>query len=182
MTSATRIPWNTPRSWVRVNRRLSAALALAGPRLADVRPEAADLLSRMTILARDQQRLAETTCPRCPEPCCRVATIWFDRQDLVFFHLAGLAAPPGQPRPDPDRPCRYLGHRGCRLPRLRRPWICTRYLCPTQRLRLNREPGPDGLRDMGTTVKVLTQRRRHLATAITQLIGTAWEGFEDVVR
>jgi hypothetical protein len=38
--------------------------------------------------------------------------------------------------------CRYLGPRGCRLSRLDRPWVCTWYLCPTQRERLRNEDRP----------------------------------------
>jgi hypothetical protein len=43
---------------------------------------------------------------------------------------------PAQPKANLSMPCRYLGPRGCRLPRIARPWICTWYLCPTQTAKL----------------------------------------------
>jgi hypothetical protein len=54
---------------------------------------------------------------------------------LVFLLLSGQNVPPVQPRPRPvpGVACTYLGHQGCRLPRHRRPWICTWYLCPNQK-------------------------------------------------
>ncbi len=48
------------------------------------------------------------------------------------MHLNQLSIPPSQPKTHLKNPCCYLGSRGCRLPRINRPWICTWYICPTQ--------------------------------------------------
>jgi hypothetical protein len=76
------------------------------------------------------------SCPWCPEPCCLKASVWFDFKDLLFLHFNHQPIPPAQPKTHLSMPCRYLGPRGCRLPRMTRPWICTWYLCPTQNARL----------------------------------------------
>ena len=176
MSAQPLIPWNTPGSWALVNGQLRTALADAAPRLSSIRTEADRLLAEMVTVAEHQQRLAAATCPWCPLLCCQVATVWFDRCDLVLSRLMGLPAPPGQPRPDPNHPCGYLGPRGCRLPRLHRPWICTRYLCATQRLRLRGNLRRDKAFDLQTTVARLTTWRRNLTAAAMAVIGNRWEG------
>jgi len=80
--------------------------------------------------------LCVDSCPWCPEPCCLKASVWFDFKDLLFLHFNQQPIPPAQPKANLSMPCRYLGPRGCRLPRLTRPWICTWYLCPTQTAKL----------------------------------------------
>ena len=173
MSTGTRIPWPTPELWQAANTRLAAALAAAAPHLTRVRIQAERLTAQMASLAREQQRLAAATCAWCPQICCLSATVWYDHRDLVQFHLAGLAPPPGQPRTDPQRICRYLGGRGCRLPRRVRPWICTWYICPTQRRRLRRDrvcPTPP----LEAAVVQITARRRELAAAVEAVIGKQW--------
>jgi len=54
----------------------------------------------------------------------------------LFLHFNQQPIPPAQPKANLSMPCRYLGPRGCRLPRITRPWICTWYLCPTQTAKL----------------------------------------------
>ena len=179
MSARPLIPWNTPESWARANERLRTALADAAPRLTSIRIEVDRLWAEMVAVAEHQQRLAAATCPWCPLPCCQVATIWFDRCDLVLSHLTGLPKPPGQPRIDPNLPCGYLGSRGCRLPRLHRPWICTRYLCATQRLRLRGNLRRGEVFDLQTTVARLTVWRRSLTAAAMAVIGSQWEGLDE---
>jgi hypothetical protein len=81
-------------------------------------------------------KLCVDSCAWCPEPCCLKASVWFDFKDLLFLHFNQQPIPPAQPKTNLGMPCRYLGPRGCRLPRVSRPWICTWYLCPTQTAKL----------------------------------------------
>jgi len=67
------------------------------------------------------------------------ATVWTDFKDLLFLGLAGENFPPAQLIKSPSDTCRYLGQKGCILPRIKRPWNCTLYLCPTQNRILRRE-------------------------------------------
>jgi hypothetical protein len=83
--------------------------------------------------------LCTSSCPWCPEPCCLSASVWFDFKDLLFLHFNRLSISPAQPKADFRTRCRYLGSRGCRLPRIARPWICTWYLCPTQTAKLKND-------------------------------------------
>ena len=83
-------------------------------------------------------RLCELTCPSCRAPCCQVADPRFDLRDLIFVHFTHAAIPIGQPRDEGFTICRFLGPAGCILPRASRPWICTWYLCPSQKALLNK--------------------------------------------
>jgi hypothetical protein len=92
--------------------------------------------------------LNRRTCPFCPEPCCIANKVWFDFIDLIFMHLVQTRIPAMQLTADTHEPCRFLSHKGCRLPRLIRPWACTQYLCATQRSILSSgdSSGRDGLK------------------------------------
>ena len=52
--------------------------------------------------------------------------------------------PPGQPRQASGETCRYLGDKGCRIPRSLRPWICTWYICAFQKKYLADHPEISG--------------------------------------
>lgn len=108
-------------------------------------------MDRAIALAQDLQILLESiflllddlcavTCPWCPDLCCLKAKVWIDFKDLIFLHLNGHQIPPAQLLEDLKETCRYWGPRGCMLPRIVRPWVCTWYLCPTQKANLRQKP------------------------------------------
>ena len=47
--------------------------------------------------------------------------------------------PPEQLLPNLKEICRYWSLKGCVLPRMSRPWVCTWYLCPTQQANLRQK-------------------------------------------
>ena len=68
--------------------------------------------------------------------------MWLDFKDLLVIHLSGQSPPPAQLRGNRRERCRYLAANGCTLARGVRPWVCTWYICPTQRQALERDvPG-----------------------------------------
>lgn len=83
--------------------------------------------------------LCKATCPWCPDPCCLSAKVWIDFKDLLFLHLGELPIPPEQLLPNFEKICRYWSPKGCVLPRMSRPWVCTWYLCPTQQANLRKK-------------------------------------------
>ena len=84
--------------------------------------------------------LCRVTCPWCPNPCCLAAKVWIDFKDLLFLHLRRLYIPSAPLLRNFNDVCRYAGPRGCILPRISRPWICTWYLCPTQKANFFKKP------------------------------------------
>lgn len=126
-------PWTRPAAWRAVTAALDHHLGL--PHFhgqGNVRQKADAILALMARLDRPMDALSRVTCPTCEDPCCRRATLWYDFVDLLVMGSTCQPWPPGQPMTVVGAQCRYLGPTGCRLPRIRRPWICTWYLCPRQ--------------------------------------------------
>jgi len=132
--------WGTTVTWKTVNRNLDDLIRLYRPKL-----------SRAVALARDVQiglesifslldDLCAVTCPWCPDHCCLTAKVWIDFKDLLFLHLNGHQVPSAQPLSSLKKTCSYWSLRGCLLPRIARPWVCTWYLCPTQMANLRQKP------------------------------------------
>jgi len=126
--------WQGREQWQAVNAVIDYQLERLGEgSLAAIRKPAESLKSAYQAIYPMLEHLCEMTCPWCEAPCCRLADPRFDLRDLLFIHLVGAPVPMGQPRGEGHASCRYLGPRGCRLPRRSRPWICTWYLCPRQK-------------------------------------------------
>ena len=116
--------------------------------------------------------LCRATCPDCRDSCCRKATVAFDHADLIFLLLTGQTVPGCHPRAQASAgaACTFLSPAGCRLPRLQRPWICTWYLCPTQKAHL--EGGRSGP-FLGCRDAVKDLRRRMESEYIAVVTGIA---------
>lgn len=131
-------PWAAPREWRAANAAVRHLVDRYGqaldPAASAARSTAHHLVSLFPLL----DTLCAETCPHCPDPCCLAATIWVDFKDLLFLHLTGQPLPLGQLTAPGRNPCAGSGPRGCALPRLSRPWVCSWYLCPAQTARLKR--------------------------------------------
>lgn len=130
-------PWNTKPAWQEANRSIDGLIQRYADKLNSSLTLAALVRIRLESLFTILDDLCIETCPRCPDPCCLHASVWFDYRDLLFFHLNAVQPPDRQPIEAPNATCRYLGFRGCTLERICRPWICTWYLCPVQTGNIN---------------------------------------------
>ena len=119
--------------WKESNRGLRKLIQLHRPRLGRAQFLAEVIQKHLNSIFPLLEELCRVTCPWCPEPCCIVNKVWIDFQDLLFLHLIGQQIPPGQLTCGAGNPCRYLACRGCKLPRIIRPWACTSYVCSTER-------------------------------------------------
>lgn len=123
-----------------------------------------EVVNRITVLFhaidREMENLSDTVCSTCVDVCCRRATIWFDRKDLIYIYLLTNDFPPDRVTRTKEGACCFLGDTGCRLPRMHRPFICTWYICPAMRQHL----ADDLLLDQIEEVKRL---RKQLAAVIT---------------
>lgn len=127
------IPWNSPAQWKEISQTLSFLIERYSDDLTPAFQAAENIRQNLNHLFPIMDRLCADTCTDCKEPCCRVAKLWYNYQDLLFLSLSGLQPPEdGQPIQNYHGHCRYLGSTGCTLPRINRPWICTWYICPPQ--------------------------------------------------
>jgi len=132
-------PWNSMTAWQEASRSLDF---LKQKNLTDLdwamflaQKLQAHLGSIFSIL----NDLCKATCPWCPDPCCLSAKVWIDFKDLLFLHLGGHQIPSEQLLSNLKEVCRYWSLKGCVLPRMSRPWVCTWYLCPTQKANLRQK-------------------------------------------
>ncbi|MEJ5301066.1 MAG: hypothetical protein WHS38_08775 [Thermodesulforhabdaceae bacterium] len=74
------------------------------------------------------------TCPSCADICCHAKNVFYNEVDLFFLTIHGSFYPPHQTRSSPEQKlCSYWEpHRGCTIPRLFRPYICTWFICDNQ--------------------------------------------------
>ena len=135
-------PWNTDGEWIEINHSMHYLILRYREKLQQASVLAYEVKSHLETLFPLMDRLCELTCPQCEKPCCQVAHLWFDFRDLVFLHLIGHPTPESQPQKKTKGHCCYLCATGCSLPRIRRPWICSWYLCPDQTaiIRLDGQP------------------------------------------
>ncbi|CAB5137190.1 hypothetical protein D3OALGA1CA_3618 [Olavius algarvensis associated proteobacterium Delta 3] len=135
-------PWaGTESPWTSSNKALGRFIEHHRSDLKAGHSAAQTIRSHLASLFNVMDELCRNCCPWCPDPCCIVNKVWFDFRDLLFLHLLKLPIPPAQLNCGHHQACRYLAHRGCRIPRIIRPWACTRYLCATQRRFLDRLDG-----------------------------------------
>jgi hypothetical protein len=132
-------PWNTLASWTEANRSLCFFIQRNQADLEGAIVLAQKIHTHLGSIFSILDDLCNSTCPWCPDPCCLTARVWIDFKDLLLIHLSGHQNPPKQLLPNLKTSCRYWSYKGCVLPRMTRPWICTWYLCPTQKANLCRE-------------------------------------------
>jgi hypothetical protein len=135
-------PWGTIPAWQEANRSIDFHFNCHYPKLQQAMQIAGSTRSRLESIFPSLDDLARMTCPLCPDVCCLSASPWYDMRDLIFLHLNRLAIPRTQTIQIAGETCCYLSHKGCTLPRITRPWICTWYLCPVQTANL-KDRNPD---------------------------------------
>jgi len=154
------VPWEDRLAWNAVNQELDRFWSSSPAAVCRLRPLAAEITRQISRVDPLLNRLCAHTCGWCPESCCLAATIWLDLADLLRLHLAGPAVPLAQPKTIRGETCRWLGRRGCRLPRSCRPWPCTRYICPTQKRWWQKQAPADADRFEQIAIQVQNGRRQ----------------------
>lgn len=149
------VPWATPALWREANSCLADAIRTHRSALAGSRRQARQTRLLLESIFPHMDVLCRQTCPDCTDICCRRAYVWADFRDLLFCHLADIPPPDRQLLDRKGGHCRYGGPGGCRLDRIRRPFVCTWYLCPAQTQRLRQAPA-----EMKTIQEILHQIKR----------------------
>jgi hypothetical protein len=154
------IPWGEPEEWARALRALERLVSAGNATLSPARQRAEGIMEALEEIFPILDALCRATCSRCPDPCCLHAAAYADFRDLLFLTLIHAGHPPGQLHRRPGDTCRFLSRRGCTLPRVQRPWVCTWYLCATQRSALAGWPESDRRLLMDGLEGIRLERRR----------------------
>jgi hypothetical protein len=132
-------PWDSKVTWQIINQDLDYLIHRHHDALKDAVMLERNIETRLASIFSLLDDLCRVTCPWCPNPCCLSAEVWIDFKDLLFLHLGGHPIPDRQLRSNLKKVCRCWRPKGCILPRMSRPWICTWYLCSTQKAVLRRK-------------------------------------------
>ena len=154
------IPWGESTQWLAANASIEHSLQHHRHALTPVQQLAHEVRVALDRLVLPMEALCQATCPFCDDICCRRACVWIDFKDLLFQHLADIPPPSQQLLARRGERCRYSGPAGCRLERIRRPFVCTLYLCPAQTARLWKIP------DQKKRITDTLQRVKHLRNAM----------------
>ncbi len=126
-------PWRGDRLWKAAEETVKYLICRHQFRLSPVIEVVGSIKALIASIDTSFEHLCSKICFQCSAPCCLVADVSYDFRDLLFIIMTDQELPPGQPRRKSGEVCRYLGDAGCRIPRFRRPWICTWYLCAAQK-------------------------------------------------
>ncbi len=162
-------PWRSLDQWHEANWSVDYLIKLHGPQLNPLATVVHDIKATLDLIFPMLDDLCAYTCPWCPDPCCLTATVWFDLSDLLFMHLTGQEVPPSQPQQDLKISCRYIGPRGCTLPRIGRPWICSWYLCDSQLNKL-RKKDPISQDTFGKAIQDIKAKRKEMEEAFISMV------------
>lgn len=125
-------PWKSSEHWSQAIQSLVHVSAKNWRNLWHAR-NIANLIEKKLIGVDDAlEALCNTTCKSCVDICCKKATVWYDFKDLLYLYLISGSLPVAQICKKSDLSCGKLTSKGCDLPRIARPFICTWYLCPDQ--------------------------------------------------
>lgn len=124
--------WGSVSLWSEANWSVDHLLKRYANEISRLSELAREIQASLEIIFSVQNDLCRETCRFCPDPCCLNATVWADLKDLLFIHLTKQKIPDSQLISKQDDYCVYHSAKGCRLPRLSRPFTCTLYLCPPQ--------------------------------------------------
>ncbi len=131
------IPWQNRMEFQEAVGFLAVIDRQRGRQLDPVRDLAREILNSFDRLSAGMDSLCNLTCPGCRDNCCKRATIWYDFRDMLYLYFGPGKMPQRQleksPGPSGIR-CANLRTFGCVLPRARRPFVCTWYFCPDQKI------------------------------------------------
>jgi hypothetical protein len=131
------IPWQMTEDWNQVLQSFKAVENKGKHKLTPPSGMAKEIQKNYEFLSEPMESLCACTCVNCEDICCMRATIWFDLKDLLYIYFATGKFPESQIKKitlkNQIRTCGCLIQQRCILSRTQRPFVCTWYLCPTQK-------------------------------------------------
>lgn len=163
-SSQTFPPWKDAAQWrqIEIFFRHTWNTAMVAPEVEELSRAIEADMGRVDVLFDD---LCSATCPSCLVVCCRRATVWYDLRDLIFYYTLHQELPVAQILRETGGDCAHLSRNGCRLERLRRPFVCTWYLCSQQKVLVERQKNSAGEESLTTIIERMKWTRRLLEQA-----------------
>lgn len=134
------IPWQKKSDWTEVQLSVRKICGRLGMQEERARELAQNIQGNYKLIDASMEELCAATCISCEAVCCSRATVWYDLRDLLFLYLVSREMPEQQVLRREGRSCANLGPAGCVIPRSKRPFICTWYICAVQKKVLESVP------------------------------------------
>jgi len=144
-------PWQAEEQWEQVKLFFQASIP-GDPYISRIEQLVSSIITHMKDIDKTLQELCLASCPKCNDNCCIRATVWYDFRDLVFFYSREKGLPPAQITKNKNGCCCHLAENGCTVPRPDRPFVCTWYLCSSQKQLLTQ--CADRVKSCNTTRKI----------------------------
>jgi hypothetical protein len=129
-------PWQSRSDWEQVGSFFRKSLVNTSTQ-STLENHVSAIAQKLVVVDHLFEGLCELTCTSCTDLCCTRATVWYDYRDLLFHYIHTKTIPARQIIREKGQNCPQLTVSGCRLQRLHRPFICTWYLCPDQKRKLD---------------------------------------------
>jgi len=133
----TDILWYTAKKWEQVYLSIKKIDDLHREKLGIVYKTANQIRQKFKEMSGLIEEICSQTCVYCKDICCIRATIWFDLKDLIYIYFGTQKFPEHQiiksPYRNHKKACCHFTKKGCMLPRVERPFVCTWYFCPDQK-------------------------------------------------
>ncbi len=159
------IPWQMTDDWKQVFLSFKAVEKKGKHKLTALLCIAKKIQKNYEIISEPMESLCACTCVNCEDICCMRATIWFDFKDLLYIYFATGKLPESQIKKitlkNQIKKCACLTQKGCILSRTERPFVCTWYLCPTQKEYL-KQYYPNRLLDFEQTLLKIKELRNRM--------------------
>lgn len=130
------IPWSSADEWNQVFISIKKIDKLYGDKLETVSDMAGKIRQKLEEISRSIEMVCSQTCVHCEDICCLRATIWYDLKDLLYIYFGRNTFPESQIakkiQENKKKSCCRFSEKGCTLPRVDRPYVCTWYFCPAQ--------------------------------------------------
>ncbi len=164
-------PWKDRGQWAELQWSLEYLTRRHRARLAKAYSIADSIEAALLDISPDISELCIISCVPCRDICCKRATVWYDLRDSLFIHLRSHGFLQSQLFKKPGESCSCLTPSGCRIPRLRRPFVCTWYFCPAQTAILQGKEAAALKKKLDDSLEKIKRERRHLEEEFIRLTG-----------
>ncbi len=147
--------------WLRLE-MLFSQVVTQGTTSEKLRRIALNISTEFVAIEEDLNELCTQSCTQCSEICCMRATVWYDLKDLLFIYLNTGMFPSSQISRDINGACSQLASSGCTVHRAARPFICTWYICASQKEHIKSHRAAPSLRSVEQIIKRIQSRRKEL--------------------
>lgn len=149
------------RDWPQLERLITSAMVQAAVS-EELLKISLDITAEFIAIEEPLNQLCTQSCCRCMENCCMRATVWYDLKDLLFIYLNTGMFPSCQISRTGNGACSQLTPSGCKTGRADRPFICTWYICASQKEQCRNQKAAPSVNNVISAIKRIQSHRKEL--------------------